>query len=244
MRIFDAKYIDMKGKISFWLFLLPITLALSSCEDCNKCGIEQQEPYFNVKFFNARQLLVVNDSIALVDNRTKNNNLALTSSNSFLNTLLDSLDLETDPIAIESLEFKVDSVTFTIDTIGQSTSRLNASKSKLNQVKRKIERGAVPLSSITSPRGGEIRYMAKDSLESYRFPLDMNNLMAEYFIDINDQTYTLEVAYSTNQIVDNGSVVITADNLIFLHASPFDSVKVYYTNDIRKTDETHIHLYF
>ncbi len=236
----------MKGKTSFWLFLLPITLglALSSCEDCYKCGIEQQEPYFNVKFFNGRQLLVVTDSITLVDNRTRSNSQALTASNSFLNTLLDSLDIETEPTAIESLEFKVDSVTFTIDTLSQSSSRLNTIKTRLTQVKRKIETGAVPLSSITTPQGGEILYVAEDSLSSYRFPLDMNNPFAEYFIDINAKTYTIEVTYSTNQVVEHGSVIITADDLTILHASPFDSVKVYYVNDIRKANETHLHLYF
>lgn len=238
--------IDMKGKISIWLFLLPITLclALSSCEDCYKCGIEQQEPYFNVQFFNGQQLLVVTDSITLVDDKSKENNKFLAASNSFLNSMLDSLDIETDSTAIASLEFKIDSVEFTIDTLNQSTSRLTTLKTKLNQVKRKIETGAVPLASISSTKGGEIRYVAEDSLSSYRFPLDMNNSLAQYFIDINTKTYTLEVAYTTEQIVDNGSVIIAAKNLSILNASPFDSIKVYYVNDTRKTNETYLHLYF
>jgi len=236
----------MKGKTSFWLFLLPIiaALSLSSCEDCYQCGIEQQEPYFNVKFFNIGQLLTINDSITLVDDRTRSNNAAITSSNSFLNTLLDSLDLATDPTVIESLEFKVDSVTFTIDTLGLSTTRLNATKTRLNQVKRKIEGGAVPLSRISSPNGGEILYAAKDSLSSYRFPLDMNNSLVQYFVDIDTNTYTLEVAYKTNQVVEYGSVVVVANDLNLLNASPFDSATVHYVNDMRKTNETYIYLYF
>lgn len=236
----------MKEKTSFWLFLLPIILglSLSSCEDCYKCGIEQQEPYFNVKFLNAGQLLTVNDSIALVDERTKSNNQALTSSNSFLNNLLDSLDLETDSTIIESLEFKADSVTFTIDTLSQSNARLNAIKTRLNLVRRKIEAGAVPLSSITSPYGGEIRYAAQDSLASYRFPLDMNDTLAHYFVDINAKTYTLEVAYKTNQVVEDGSVIIVANDLNLLNAAPFDSVEVHYANDSRRTNDTYIYLYF
>lgn len=236
----------MKGKTSFWLFLLPIILglSLSSCEDCYQCGIKQQEPYFNVKFFNAGQLLAFNDSIAVVDERTKSNNQALTSSNSFLNNLLDSLDLATDPTIIESLEFKADSVTFTIDSLGQSNTRLNAIKTRLNQVRRKIEAGAVPLSSITSPNGGEIRYVPQDSLASYRFPLDMNNTLAQYFVDIDTHSFTLEVAYKTNQIVEYGSVIVVAHDLDLLNATPFDSVEVHYVNDLRRTNDTYIYLYF
>src|SRR5699024_11067478 len=160
------------------------------------------------------------------------------------NSLLDSLDLATDPTIIESLEFKADSVTFTIDTLGQSNTRLNAIKTRLNQVKRKIEGGAVPLSRITSPNGGEILYAAKDSLSSYRFPLDMNNSLAQYFVDIDTNTFTLEVAYKRNQIVEYGSVIVAANDLTLLNASPFDSAKVHYVNDLRKTNETYIYLYF
>lgn len=236
----------MKGKKIVFIFLFPIALGalLSSCEDCYKCGFDQEEPYFNVKFLNARHLLSINDSISLLDDQGKETSAILLESNRFLNSTLDSLDIEEDSLAIISLEFKIDSVESKIDTLNKSIANFNAVKTRLNQVKRKITAGAVPLESIASSQGRKITFVPEDSLAAYRFPLAMNDVFAHYFINIKDSTYTLEVAYATEQIVENGSVVIKANNLTLLSTSNIDSAEIHYRNDLRKTNETYLYLYF
>lgn len=236
----------MKGKKHLIIFLFPLALCalLSSCEDCYKCGINQPEPYFNVKFFNARQLHLINDSIEQVDDKSIELNTILLQSNKFLNLALDSLENTEDPIAIGSLEHKVDSVEVLIENTNKSLNNFKATKTKLGQVKRKIESGAVPLESITSPEGKKIAYVPEDSLTSYKFPLPMNDTFAQYFIHIKDSTYSLQVAYTKEQVVENGSVVIKAHNLSLLSATNLDSIEINYRNDLRKTNETYFYLYF
>lgn len=238
--------LSMEGKkIAYiFFFLFALCTLLSSCEDCYKCGIDQEEPYFNVKFLNARKLRSVNDSIQQIDKKNKENNTFLMESNKFLNSTLDSLDDEEDSIVIASLQLKVDSVESAIATLNKNINNLNTAKTKLNQVKKKIESGAVPLERIASPQGKEITFVSKDSLTTYKFPLPMNDTFATYFIEVNDSAYSLEVSYATEQTVEYGSVGIQANNLTVLSSTNLDSIVVLYRNDLRKTNETYLYLYF
>lgn len=238
----------MKGKIYAFLIwiLMPGALIafLSSCEDCYKCGFDQQEPYFNVKFFNADSLSSINDSIAALDEATKNLRTERSTKSIDLNAAIDSLEGKEDPLVIDFWESAIDSIQLELENLDEKINALGFYKTGLNQVKRKITSGAVPLQSITSPQGKEIPFVSGDSLTAYKFPLPMNDSQAQYFIKINDSTYSLSVAYHTELVTENGSVVIKADSLRYLSSSNFDSLKIYYSNDLRKTDETYFHLYF
>lgn len=182
-------------------------LSLYSCQSCDDCGPLQKEPAITFKFINQDSLTIVQENLLALNAGIEDINSSLetiTGEIQFYNDSIQALDrLITDgDINLEdlrnSLEAKTDSLQTTF-TDFQNLRLVEEEKVNILLVtENDIENGRIKIDSLTSTITETSFNFGTDSLESFRFPLSINDDSTTYGIFIDGIKYELSLEYERN----------------------------------------------
>lgn len=211
------KYPIILLKIAFrkyWIYLILLPLAYSSCQECNDCGPGQNEPFVNLRFYNIDSLLKVEDTLTFIQDSLDTVNQRIQDGDTTLTDIKSALEYQ------KSVYIKV--------------------KNEINQGKIKIDEvfgpnGEGPLFFRDS--------IKNDSLTNFRFPLDMNHNESLFIINFNGESNQIGFNY-TREVDRGGDFIVIRVYDPQLSTYTFDSVKVVCNKDKCLSNETIFRIYF
>lgn len=178
---------------------------MMSCDD-NELDLTGAEPFFKIKFINQDSL----DQLTIRQKEIKTEIGVIDDSVAVIDKLVADGD-ETD-------------YSENLSSLKDQKTALTKEQKIVNANISSIKSGKVQLDKVAGDNGeGEITY--EDSLTSYKFPLNSNTDISQYFITIDGETYTLEAIYSRETVVKERTVTILAKNFAITSYS-FDTIKI------------------
>ncbi len=179
-------------------------LLLYSCENCDDCGPLQKEPAVTLKFINLDSLITIQENIALLNSEIDTINMTLeliTGEIQFYNDSIQSLELLVSDSELDleglrnSLQEKTDSLQTTFTDFQNLRIEEQEKVNALKLTEADIESGRIRIDSLTSTITETSFSFGVDSLETFRFPLSINDDSTRYAIFITGIKYELLLEY-------------------------------------------------
>jgi hypothetical protein len=198
----------------YWIYLILIPLAYSSCQECNDCGPGQNEPFVNLRFYNIDSLLKVADTLAIIQDSLDTVNHRIQEGDTTLTEI--KTELEYQKSYYEKVKVNINQGKFKIDEVFGPN-------------------GEGPLLFRDS--------LKNDTLTNFRFPLKMNVDESAFIINFNGESNEIGFNY-TREIDRGGDFIVIRvyDLEVFTHT--FDSIKMVCNKDKCLSNETIIRIYF
>jgi hypothetical protein len=216
----------MKYVLPLFVFVL-----IASCESEDNSISTTFEPTIELVFINADSLSKLNDSTDVVNNLNIRLDGLISSLNDTLSSLVDSLEVIDDSIAVGgqldaqklSIEAAILDYSNQRTTLNEKHDVQDSLISVMNSIVSVINSGLVLVSQVEVIETGNL-LSYEDSTSSIDLPLSFDGSFYQYSIDIDDETYTLELDYNLVQEIDNKRNVLIRANDIVVTQHSFDSL--------------------
>lgn len=218
------------------------------------CCAETQEVYFNdptirVQFINADTLVHLNDSLEITSDSLNVVNDTIDFFSDTLVSLTDSLIILTDSIDLGRNEYVqtrddllITQIAFvnTLVVLEQNAETLSTLKSQLSATIIDVNKGKVFISSITNSENGYFLNFA-DSASDYFLPMSMNTDNSRLAIEIDNNSYDIELAYLREDFLDEKKRIRVSISNLEIVNHDFDSISC---QSINCENETPVKFYF
>ncbi len=182
-------------------------LSLYNCESCDDCGPLQKEPTITFKFVNQDSLTIIQENLLSLNAGIDEINTSLETiaveiqfyndSIQTINRLITEGDNNLDNLR-NLLQAKTDSLQTTFVNFQNLRLEEEEKVNILLVTENDIENGKIRIDSLTSTVTEASVTFGSDSLESFRFPLSINDDATTYGIFISGVKYELSLEYERN----------------------------------------------